>query len=39
MEISNALVGLGMLPIQDSPQVLKLAQEVLTADDLLLERL
>jgi hypothetical protein len=29
MEISNALVDLGLLPIQDIPQLPRLAQEVL----------
>jgi hypothetical protein len=39
MEISNALVNEGKLPIQDIPQLLKLAQEVLAAIELILERL
>jgi hypothetical protein len=37
VEISNALADLGMLPIQDIPQLSKLAQEVLTVAGLLLE--
>jgi hypothetical protein len=32
--ISNALADLGMLPIRDIPQLLKLAQEILLAADL-----
>jgi hypothetical protein len=39
MEISNALVDEGKLPIQDIPQLPKLAQEVLAAIELILERL
>jgi hypothetical protein len=39
MEISNALADLGMLPIQDIPQLPKSAQEAWTATGLLLERL
>jgi hypothetical protein len=39
MGISNALVDLGMLPVQDIPQLPKSAQEVLMAAGLLLERL
>jgi hypothetical protein len=31
MEISNALVDLGMLPVWDIPQLLKSTQEVLVA--------
>jgi hypothetical protein len=38
MEISNALVALGMMPIWDIPQLQKLAQEVLMAAELILER-
>jgi hypothetical protein len=37
MEISNSLGDLGTLPIQDIPQLPKLAQEVLTATALILE--
>jgi hypothetical protein len=37
--ISNALVDLGMLPVQDNPQLLKSAREVLTVLALILERL
>jgi hypothetical protein len=37
MEISNALVDLGMLPIQDIPQLPKLVWEVLSAVGLILE--
>jgi hypothetical protein len=37
VEISNALVDLGMLPIQDIPQLLKLTQEILVAAGLILE--
>jgi hypothetical protein len=37
MEISNALVDPRMLPIQDIPQLLKLAQEVLAVASLMLE--
>jgi hypothetical protein len=37
MGISNALVDLRMLPIQDIPQLLKIAQEVLTIAGLILE--
>jgi hypothetical protein len=37
--ISNALVDLGMLPIRDIPQLLKMAQEVLAATALILEHL
>jgi hypothetical protein len=39
VEISNALADLGMLPVQNIPQLLKSAQEVLTTTGLLLERL
>jgi hypothetical protein len=39
MGISNALVDLGMLPIQDIPHLLKLAREVLMAAGLFLEHL
>jgi hypothetical protein len=39
MVISNALVDLGMLPIQDIPQLSKSAHEVLMAAGLLLEGL
>jgi hypothetical protein len=37
--ITNALVDLGMLPIQDIPQLLKSAREVLTAASVILEHL
>jgi hypothetical protein len=37
MKISNALADLGMLPIQDIPQLPKSPQEVLTVAGLLLE--
>jgi hypothetical protein len=37
--ISDALVDLGMLPVQDIPQFLKSAQEVLLVADLVLRRL
>jgi hypothetical protein len=37
MEISNALVDLGMLPMRDIPQLLKTAQEVLAVASLILE--
>jgi hypothetical protein len=37
--ISNALVELGMLPVQDIPQLPKSAQENLTVASLLLEHL
>jgi hypothetical protein len=37
--ISNALVDLGMLPVQDIPQLPKLAREVLIVVGLILERL
>jgi hypothetical protein len=39
MGISNTLADLGMLPIQDIPQLLKLAQEVLSVVDLVLKHL
>jgi hypothetical protein len=39
VEISNALVELGMLPIQDIPQLPKLVYEVLSAVGLILEYL
>jgi hypothetical protein len=39
VRISNALVDLGMLPIWDIPQLLKMTQEVLVADGLILELL
>jgi hypothetical protein len=39
MEISNAPADLGMLPIQDIPQLSRSVQEVLTMASLLLERL
>jgi hypothetical protein len=39
VEISNALVDLGLLPILDIPQLPKSAQEVLAVADLILERL
>jgi hypothetical protein len=39
VEISNALVNLGLLPIQDIRQLLRSAQEVLAATGVLLERL
>jgi hypothetical protein len=38
-EISDALVDLGVFPIQDIPQHLKSAQDVLMVTDLILERL
>jgi hypothetical protein len=38
-EISDALVNLGVIPIWDIPQHPKLAQDVLTAVGLVLERL
>jgi hypothetical protein len=37
MRISNILVNLGMLPIQNIPQLLKSTQEVLPAVNLLLQ--
>jgi hypothetical protein len=39
MEISNALVDLGVLPILDIPEHPLLAQDVLTVARLILERL
>jgi hypothetical protein len=39
MGITNGLVDLRMLPIWDIPKLLKTAQEVLTVDGLILERL
>jgi hypothetical protein len=39
MEISNDLVDLGTLPIQDIPQLPKMAQNVLAVASLILERL
>jgi hypothetical protein len=39
MGISNALVNLGMMPIQDIPQLPKLAREVLPVAGLILEHL
>jgi hypothetical protein len=39
MEISNALIDLGMFPIQDIPVHPKSTQDVLTAASLVLERL
>jgi hypothetical protein len=39
MEISNALIDLGMFPIQDIPVHPKSAQDVLTVASLVLERL
>jgi hypothetical protein len=39
MEISNALVDLGVLPILDIPEHPQLAQDVLTVARLILERL
>jgi hypothetical protein len=39
IKISDVLVDLGMLPIQDIPQLSKLAQEVLPVVDLILERI
>jgi hypothetical protein len=39
MGISNALVDLGMLPVQDIPQLPKSAREVLMAARLILELL
>jgi hypothetical protein len=38
MGISNTLVDLGILPIQDIPQLSKSAREVLVAVGLILER-
>jgi hypothetical protein len=37
--ISNALVDLGMLPVQDIPQLSKLVREVLPVAGLILESL
>jgi hypothetical protein len=37
VEASNALVDLEMLPIQDIPQLPKMAQEVLKAEGVILE--
>jgi hypothetical protein len=37
--ISNALTNLGMLPIRDIPQLLKIAQEVLATAGLIVERM
>jgi hypothetical protein len=39
MGISNTLIDLGMLPVQDIPQLPKLAREVLLVADLILKRL
>jgi hypothetical protein len=39
VEISSTLAGLGMLPIQNTPQLSKSVQDVLMAASLLLERL
>jgi hypothetical protein len=39
MEISDALVDLGMFPIRDVPLLLMSAQEVLPSTDLILEHL
>jgi hypothetical protein len=39
MEISDALVDLGVFPILDIPRRLKLAQDILTAVGLILEHL
>jgi hypothetical protein len=39
MEISDALVDLGMFPIQDIPAQLKSSQDVLTVASLVLDRL
>jgi hypothetical protein len=39
MEISDALVDLGMFPILDIPRRLKSAQDILTAVGLILEHL
>jgi hypothetical protein len=39
MQISAVLVDLGMLPIQDIPQLLKIAREVLPVVHLILKRL
>jgi hypothetical protein len=39
IEGSNALVDLGMLPIRDIPQLPKMAQEILKAIGVILERL
>jgi hypothetical protein len=39
MGISNALVDLGMLPVQDIPQLPKSAQEVLPVADRILKHL
>jgi hypothetical protein len=37
--ITNALVDLGMLPIQDIPQLLKMSQEILAVTSLILKHL
>jgi hypothetical protein len=39
MGISSVLVDLGMLPVQDIPQILKSALEVLPMTDLILKHL
>jgi hypothetical protein len=39
MEISNALIDLGVLPILDIPEQPRLAQDVLTVAGLILEHL
>jgi hypothetical protein len=39
MRISNILIDLGLLPVQDIPQLTKSAREVLPAVDLVLKRL
>jgi hypothetical protein len=39
MEISDALIDLGVFPIRDIPLLLRSAQEVLVSTDLILEHL
>jgi hypothetical protein len=39
MEISDALIDLGVFPIRDIPLLLRSAQEVLVSADLILEHL
>jgi hypothetical protein len=39
MEISDALINLGVFPIRDTPLLMKSAQEVLVSTGLILERL
>jgi thioester reductase-like protein len=39
MRISNVLVNLGLLPIQDTPQLPKSAQKVMSAVDLVMKHL